>query len=299
MRFYLQDRESSADAVVRIFGELLSSAQHDLTEPQADPDAAVHAVRKSMKKLRALLRLVRPVIKGKAFRTADRAVRRLARQLGGARDSTVMLSAFDQLVEHFSPFLNDAAYTPVRQVLANRYQVAIEQRLSSMDYDSLRSELHNLERLLTQLDLGEFSEKKLLGSVQKTYRQGRGELAALRADPSTEHGHAMRKQAKYLWYQLRLLRKSNDIQHKQLVQELNELGEILGHDHDLAVLSDTLQRQPDICCNAIRSELVTGLIETRRVALLSAALRLADKIYAQKPKRFLSGLRNLTVTAPR
>ncbi len=296
MRFYLQHGESPADAIARIIRELLSTARHDLTESHRDPDAAVHAVRKSLKKLRALLRLVRPVIKGKAFRAADRAVHDLARQLGGARDSAVMLCAFDQLVTHFSPFLNEAAYAPIRQSLAGRYQVAIEQHLSRMDYDRLRSELHNLERLLTQLDLGEFSEKKLLGSVLKTYRQGRDELSALRDEPSTEHGHALRKQAKYLWYQLRLLRESNNTKLLQLIQELNELGELLGQDHDLAVLSATLQRQPEICCNAVRSELVTGLIETRRVALLSAALRLADKIYLQKPKRFLSGLGNIAVT---
>lgn len=298
MHFYLQDRESSADAVVRIFGELLGSTQLDMAEPQADPDAAVHAVRKSLKKMRALLRLVRPAIKVKTFRKADRAVRDLAHQLGGARDSAVMLAAFDQLVEHFSPFLSDAACVPIRQVLASRYQATIEHHLSSMDYDSIRSQLDNLESLLKQLDLRKFSKEKLLGSVLDTYRQGRDELAALRTDPTTEHGHALRKQTKYLWYQLRLLSKSNDVQLKKLIQGLNELGEILGQDHDLAILSDTLKRQPEICCNSIRSEFVTGLIETRRVTLLSAALRMADKIYAQKPKRFLSWIGKLDLTDP-
>lgn len=292
MGFYLQPEESSADAVARIIGELLDKVHRDLKEPQEGQDAAIHEVRKSMKKLRAMLRLVRPVIRKKAFVSADRAVRDFARQLGGARDSAVVLATFDELMAHYSAFLNESTLLPIRQALATRHQLAMEQQQAGLDFATLKSKFDDLDEHFSRLDLGEFTNKILLDSAQESYRECRAALASLHVDPSTEHGHALRKQVKYLWYQIRMFQKADTAQIRQQIQELDELGEMLGRDHDLALLGETLQGDPGICCNAIRCEIVSGLIETRRIAILSAALRLADRIYAQKPRRFASGLRN-------
>ncbi|MDX1698509.1 MAG: CHAD domain-containing protein, partial [Thiohalobacterales bacterium] len=113
---------------------------------------------------------------------------------------------------------------------------------------------------------------------------------ALAQDPSTENSHSLRRQAKYLWYQLSLLRKQLPASAQPLIADLGELGELLGDDNDLAVLVDTLGRNPQICSNRVRAELIASLAETRRVVLLSAALRLSQRIYRHKPGRFIRDL---------
>lgn len=291
MGFYLQPEEPAADAIVRIISELLDQARRQLKTPQTDQDAAIHEVRKCMKKLRSLLRLVRPVIRKKRFRAADRAVRDFSRRLGGARDSTVVLATFEALVNHYSDYLSDRTVEPIRQSLTERQRLAQEQHLSSMDSAGLVHDLKKLEKCFKRLDLVQFSCDTLLDSAKACYREGRAALGVLHVDPSTENAHVMRKHVKYLWYQMRLLQKVDTAQVRQLLLELDELGELLGQDHDLAMLAETLQGSPGICCNSVCCELVGGLIETRRIAILSAALQLADRVYARKPKRFLSGLK--------
>jgi hypothetical protein len=100
----------------------------------------------------------------------------------------------------------------------------------------------------------------------------------------------LHRQAEYLWYQLRMLEKQlpDNLQH--MLNDLEELGEMLGDDNDLAVLVDTLRANPGICCNSVRAELIYSLAETRRIATLSAGLRLAQPIYASKPGRFIGDL---------
>jgi CHAD domain-containing protein len=291
MGFYLQPEEPAADAIARIIGELLDKAHHELKKPHSGRDAAIHEVRKSMKKLRALLRLIRPVVRKKHFRAADKAVRDFSRRLGGARDSTVVLATFDALLAYYSDYLNNRTVDPIRESLAKRQWLAMEQHLAAMDSDSLMRDLEKLEQCFSCLDLGQFTCETLLDSAKQSYREGRTALAALHVDPSTEHGHALRKHVKYLWYQMRLLQKADTAMIRQLILELDELGELLGQDHDLALLGDTLKGAPGICCNAVRCELIGGLIETRRIALLSAALRLADRVFTAEPKRLLSELK--------
>jgi len=291
MGFYLQPEEPAADAIVRIIRELLDQARRQLKTPQTDQDAAIHEVRKSMKKLRALLRLVRPVIRKKRFRAADRAVRDFARRLGGARDSTVVLATFELLIAHYSDYLSNTTIDPIRQSLAERQRLALEQHLSTMDAASLEDDLKKLEKCFSSLDLGQFTCAMLLDSAKESYREGRVALLALHTDPSTEQAHVLRKHVKYLWYQMRLLQQADTALIRQLIRELDDLGELLGQDHDLAMLAETLQRSPGICCNVVRCELVGGLIETRRIAILSTVLRLADRVYAVKPKRFLYDLK--------
>jgi CHAD domain-containing protein len=173
----------------------------------------------------------------------------------------------------------------------DRQRLALEQHIAAMDSDSLVRDLGKLEKCFSRLDLGQFKCETLLDSAKQSYREGRAALASLHVEPSTNEGHALRKHVKYLWYQMRLLQKADTVLIRQLILELEELGELLGQDHDLAVLADTLQGSPGICCNAVRCELIGGLIETRRIAILSAVLRLADRVYAAKPKRFLSALK--------
>ena len=290
MHFELAKDVLPADGIVEIYRALLDFAHERLVNKDADPNTAVHEVRKSVKKLRAVLRIVKPVLDKTSFKTADHAVRDFGRRLGGARDSAVLLASFNGLVDYYTPFLSVEDMQPIRENLENKYQLAMETFLTSIDIHSLEEQLEELRRRLDTLDLSGFTRHMLLASVRRTYRTGRRALQALHAVPSTENSHEFRRQAKYLWYQLRLVHNWNPAVLKPVVTSLDELGELLGQDHDLAMLADTLNTHPEISCNDIRAELVNGLAETRRIALLSAGLRIADGVYADKPAGFITWL---------
>ena len=68
---------------------------------ESSPDVAVHEARKDVKKLRALLRLVRSTTSGRVRRRENEALRDVGRSLSGVRDADVMLATLADLEESF------------------------------------------------------------------------------------------------------------------------------------------------------------------------------------------------------
>lgn len=108
-------------------------------------------------------------------------------------------------------------------------------------------------------------------------------------DATVEAFHEWRKRAKYLRYHLRLLRPSWPHGLERTRDEVKTLGDLLGEDHDLAVLARTLA--PGIEAEAERVELLRALVLRRSELLRRQAHRLGLRIYSEKPKALRQRLR--------
>jgi hypothetical protein len=100
--------------------------------------------------------------------------------------------------------------------------------------------------------------------------------------------HAWRKRAKDLWYHQRLLAPAwPDVLGAQ-AEAAHTLTELLGDDHDLAVLATCLSgNTPPLppVVDADRAALL-ALVEHRSHELRAAATHLGHRIYAESPKAF-------------
>jgi hypothetical protein len=73
---------------------------------------------------------------------------------------------------------------------------------------------------------------------------------------------------------------------KGQARDLDRLADVLGDDHDLAVLRERLTagtQPPHVDVDA-----VIGLLDHRRAELQGEAWQLGQRIYAEKPKAFLA-----------
>jgi len=183
--------------------------------------------------------------------------------------------------------LNDTALQPVRQSLANRHSLALQQHQSGLDITGAQKQLAGLAQQLAALDLDRLSRNTLTGSIRKTYRRCQQALKKLQVSPTTENSHAFRTQVKRLRIQCRLLRKWPRLTQAPATQVLRNIEQALGQDHDLAILVETLRAHPEITCNSIRRETLISLAETRRIVLLSSALRAAAPVFRDKAKHFI------------
>ncbi len=290
MRFYLKKRESPAVAVARINLELRARVIRIINDESLDPDTLVHELRKCIKKMRAVLRFSEPGMKAAAFKRRDRALRDFAREISGTRDSAVLVATFDCLADHYRPFLSTAELLPVRQALQSRHVQSMAAFQEQYNASELESAFISLEMKIDRKAGVKVTDAMIRSAVQDVYVRGRKLHHMLDEDPNTENSHALRRQAKYLWYQMRMLKKRMPESMHAVVEELDELGELLGDDNDMSVLIDTLRKKPGLCCNRVQAELLCSLAETRRISLLSAALRLSARIYAKQPDYFVESL---------
>src|SRR5262245_41791210 len=91
MSFELQPGESLRKGTRRTVHKQIDAALEELTGAHKGPrDEVVHEARKSLKKVRAALRLVRPVIGEKAYRRENTCFRDAGRPLTEVRDARIL-----------------------------------------------------------------------------------------------------------------------------------------------------------------------------------------------------------------
>ncbi|MGK2932521.1 MAG: CHAD domain-containing protein [Solirubrobacterales bacterium] len=276
-------REQPASEVRRVARGRVESALKHLrsSDPEARADS-IHEARKDMKKMRAVLRLVRDDLGKETFRTENRRYRDAARLLSDARDSEVLVETIESLVsEH--PEEVAAAAPFLREFEARRDR---DRESGGTTIDSrLRRAAQTIEeggRLIDGWTLTEADWQLFAGGLRRTYRDGRRRLEDVEADGSPEAVHEWRKRVKDLWYQLRLLRDSWKDGLKAPIREIGHLADLLGGYNDLSVLLEELEE------DRVHGQAagLRAIAMARQAELLEDALRLGRRVYAEKPRQF-------------
>ncbi|WP_057790478.1 CHAD domain-containing protein [Roseovarius atlanticus] len=250
MSFHFEPHAPLQSEVRRIAEDQLNSALAATENAREDPEDAVHDLRKRMKKLRGLARLVRPGL-GDTYSRENRRFRDVARLFSPIRDAQVLYETLDGLQVMESAAGQDLA--PVKawaQARRNRILTSAEldDRLATA-----RTELRDALAGLDAWQIDDPAEDVLRKGLKKTYKRACERYAFVQHTPGPDPLHEWRKRVKYHWYHLRLLREGwPDIMAPQIIA-LDRLGDLLGDDHDLVVLIDTLEAEdaPDSARNVI------------------------------------------------
>lgn len=290
MSYEFKAEEPVADAVLRCAREQLDRAVAELSEEiNRDPVAAVHNARKAIKKERSLLRLAQGTIpRGERQRDND-ALRAAARALSGTRDADVLLASVDQLAERYVGQLPAKTFRAIRKRLESRVAATPPGPAGSALDARAISELGAVRIRVDEWQLRTGGWKAIDGGLVRTYKRGRRALQRARDGGQTQELHSWRKRVKDLWYHERLLAPSCGGAVRGHAKELHKLADLLGDDHDLALLrrelTDGFMPVP------VDVDAVVKLIDHRREELQTAAFGIGERAYAESPKAFRRRMR--------
>jgi CHAD domain-containing protein len=285
MGYRFQVNESLADGLPRIVVEQVGRALAELEGEEKDLSVAVHQVRKRCKKIRGVLRLVRDSF-ADSYQHENAWFRDLARGLSGARDRQAMLTCFDKLRDHFSEELATGAFTAVHHELAVRRADVHEDAELTQRVRKTATALQQARGRVAGWRLDEHGFAAVEQGLGRTYGRARKALRASYRSPAPEHFHEWRKRVKYHWYHLRLLRGLWPAPMKGLAAEAKQLADLLGDDHDLAVLREMLANDSDALGEREELDALSGLAERRQNQLRAAARTLGWRLFAEKPDVF-------------
>jgi CHAD domain-containing protein len=249
-----------------------------------DPNEGIHQVRKRCKKLRALVRLVRAADED-LYQRENEAFRDTARRASHLRDDAAMVEAYDALAGGYEEHVELTSFTPVRDALVARREDAgtdVDEALTA-----IRSDLEAARGRIATWELPGDGFEVLAGGLERTYRRSRKRQRDAYAEGSTQAFHEWRKRVKYHRYQVRLLQDAWPAELKARRRELHTLGELLGDDHDLAVLRERLHAEPDEHGGTDLVAALTGLLDRRRATLQVRADHLGARLFAEKPGAFV------------
>lgn len=286
MAYRLSIAEDVPSSVRATAQEQLERAAAKLEDRSADPVVAVHDARKSLKRTRSLLRLARPALGRKAYRAENDALRLAGLSLSGTRDADVLVETVQALAKRFAGQLPLAQFETLRDALARE---ADEGRSgdTSPDRAQLGGVLRAAAERAEQWPLDGADWDHLLEGIARGYERGVETFAAARHEPTVEHLHDWRKRVKDLWYHERLLRDAWPAVLDAHAEEAHVLSELLGDDHDLAVLRQRLANGVELPAGTvIDAEALERLIDERRDELEEESRRLGRRLYAETPTAF-------------
>ncbi|HEV2787111.1 MAG TPA: CHAD domain-containing protein, partial [Solirubrobacteraceae bacterium] len=251
-------------------------------------EKAVHETRKSIKRVRAALRLSRAAVADEAYERDNAALRAIAQPLSQARDARVLIDTLSDLEQRFARELPPAATERLHARLQDDRQRALAQLTEDGDLAvATRQALEDARARTARRALDRQDFGAIAPGLRRVYARGRRRMRTARDEPSAEHLHDARKRVKDLWHAAELLRAAHPKRMRRLARKAHDVSSLLGDHHDLSVLRDYAEANPQLFSDMASRDALLSVVDRRRDELARRALKRGRRLYERPPKRFV------------
>lgn len=258
-------------------------------------DAAdVHEARKHMKRVRALLRLVRFGIGETAFKRENTRFGDIARMLSGARDLHVMQATLARLETRYGLLGRNTLTTGLRRELAGLVE-ASERKRNRKPGDEVLSALTRARQSLAKLklDADECNGVDIIAAgIKFSYGAGRAALAEAYRTGDDEAFHDLRKGVQQHWRHMLLLSRVWPDAMAARANASRELSRLLGDEHDLTVLAAMAERLGGSGVRQGETAAIVALCRAHQGELRALAEPRARRLFAERPKALARRIRS-------
>jgi hypothetical protein len=255
----------------------IDEALEALASSEGEKRSVVHEARRRCKKLRGLLRLVRPAFA--AFQAENSAIRDAAALLSHLRDAEVLHETIAKLAETSG---SEAVGRISERLKAEPLPEPPPDKLTGF-----RLRLLEVRERATRWTLRKDGASVLLGGLHAAYRQDRERMAKALASGDPVDFHDWRKAQKYHGFHVDLLRRAAPDVLEADLKTIDKLSDLLGIHHDLAVLLHTVDTDParfggDEDISALREA-----IDARGNEIEEKAASLGRQLLAERPRALM------------
>jgi CHAD domain-containing protein len=284
MAFRLKPKRSVNQQLARIVRKELQRAADEMNVARRQADA-VYDARKRVKKIRAILRLLRSSL-GSAYPTCNKQLRTVAHQLSAPRDADAAVEILRAIHNRYPRLITAAIFKAIRRGLAPKQRGAA----SRLHATRMQRELRHAAKTLPRRVRRAANPAAVRAGIRQGYSRARRALCDVKATPEDVGFHAWRRRVKDHWYHMRLLEAVHP--HVRMrIQRLKKLEHWLGDDHNLVLLRTTLLEARSTLGDERATAVVLGCIENYEATLRTRALTLGERLFASKPRAFEKSIR--------
>ncbi|WP_170937143.1 MULTISPECIES: CHAD domain-containing protein [Rhodomicrobium] len=266
--------------------------------PKARNGNAVHEARKAMKRLRALLHLVKPAMRKEDFRRQEAQIKQIAKLLSGMREIQAALETIAKLEAYDEAGECSAICAALRARFEARCAAA-QKSLNASGAAQTRKLLREARQGFAELELEHDGFSVIAATLETDYRKARRTFERAYRLEEDEAFHDWRKYVQRHWRQLILVAPAWPKAIRPHIALARALSEILGDDHDLSVLvelaraeAEPLGEEPDLLA-------FEALCRRRQSLLREVARDMGARLLAEKPSSLSARLSAYWATASR
>lgn len=257
-------------------------------EPEPTPEVSeaelVHETRKTIKRMRAMARLLRYELDKRQRIHANQTLRGAAEHLAAQRDAEVRLATLERLRARDPNALSGAGIDRLHERLMGERDAAGDRA----NVAAAREDIERLRGELSRWELADHDFDKVAAGLRRIYKEGRSRYKrARRRGAGADTFHAWRKRVKALYYALDMLGGAGAKGMRGATRRAERLGDVLGEEHDLWMLDAYAAEHPEAFGDDVRArDALRKLIESRRTRLRERALKQGARLYRRRPSRF-------------
>jgi CHAD domain-containing protein len=282
MAYRLKADESVPEGIKRIVKEEFDSALGQLSgNSRGNVAVSIHEARKSVKKIRAVLRLIRAELAGD-YQSENRRLQAVGRKLSELRDAGVMVETLDKVKAKYHDQIGGHSLDLIRRGIVARKKQAEKQAKTGKLFAQLAGTLRGCAKRVNKWRLHTDGFAAIAPGLEESFRRARKAMAQARKHPQPENYHQWRKRVKDHWYHVRLLKDLPSDAIRVEEKSLKRLDTLLGDDHNLVVLRENITAEP-----------LPGLIDKFQNELRASALSLGERIYEERPRQFTTRMKHL------
>lgn len=243
---------------------------------------AVHEARKTMKRLRALLRLMKPALGKKELKENEDRLKEIGRSLSGARDIQAMLECIGKL-EAMEPEAFDAPVGKALKRYLEEQRLEAETELLQRSKAPLLKQLRRVKKSFAKLEIPGKSAQIIETSIRRDYAAARDAFRHAYSQDEDEPFHEWRKLVQRYWRQLVLVERGWPAMLRPHINIVHQLADALGDDHDLYVLAERIRGAGKALGSAKQIDAYLALCRKRQDRLRVRAKLLGERLFAEKP----------------
>jgi CHAD domain-containing protein len=284
MAFQIRADESVTHAVRRLARKQLDRIRASLEDADRHPEK-LHDVRVRLKKLRSLLRLVRPEL-GRSQRKTTKSLRSMSHELAALRESHVVEQTAKSIAASCQPRTRAAVRSALRSAV-RRWRETHSKTIRALPLSKADRDLQEAARELGRFTLERKGSRVVLDGLRTTYQRGRKSFGEARHKQSAASLHEFRKRGKDLQYQLRLVRGAAPEMIGAQVALTKRMTDLLGTVHDLAVFRDLWSKSTDQHgASKSAADAVLKIIDAEFAAKSKEALAIGRIVYSETSAAF-------------
>jgi CHAD domain-containing protein len=285
MAFRFKLGEPFDEGCRRIAVEQIERAQSEL-HGKGDQAIAVHETRKALKRLRALLRLIRPAMGEAAFKQENTQLRDIGLSLSGERDRHVLLETVNKL-EGSAGFGRRGLVGSVRQCI-----VAANGEGAPLSLKQATGRLADAKKRLAELHVDGSGFDVVGPGLERSYRRARRAFCEAYDEQTDEAFHDWRKGTQAHWRQMTLLSRAWSDYLGARASEARNLSQLLGDDHDLAMLVAFVHSDAAAGLSNEQAAIVEKAARQRQAELRETAKPRGERLFADGPRRLRRSITN-------
>jgi CHAD domain-containing protein len=196
-----------------------------------------------------------------------------------------MVETLDALAERYKGEITPKAIRVVRRMLLADRRTAVR----GLTSDDVKAAISGLTDVLDRVGDWAVDDRfaTIKAGLERSFEKGRRSFGAAYGDLDSVAFHEMRKAAKDLLYQVKIVRPLWPGMLKRFEREIDDLAQLLGEEHDLAALATWLSAHADELAERCEPGAFLGVADQRRLEARAGAQPLAARIYAERPKAFV------------